>query len=335
MHSIQRMCCTEVLEVLLEAGADPCVGTSQGLTPLMIAAQIDSSALLQLLLDYGADIGVTDNEGQNALYKAASHGNVSMMETLVNLGLSIHTVESSTGYTLLMIAAAGRHMQAAEWLLQQGVPVNAANLDGCTALHAIFGSSSCGGAAMIELLLANGADVNQRTKCHQTPLDIAAHVGNVQCAKVLIAAGVDVNNAGHRGLASLHVACISEHASMVKLLFEHGAAAVISSVISIGCFTVTNCCPSTTALMMCTAADTVKLLLAAGADVHITNSAGDTCLHVAAKHNWKAPMLCLLIKAGADLHVVNNEGKTAAELAQDRGHALIEQLLVRAAQQGH
>jgi ankyrin repeat protein len=44
-------------------------------------------------------------------------------------------------------------------------------------------------------------------------------------------------------------------------------------------------------------------------------------------------MLCLLIKAGADLHAVNSKGKTAAQIAHDRGHILIEQLLNRAAQQ--
>jgi ankyrin repeat protein len=80
----------------------------------------------------------------------------------------------------------------------------------------------------------------------------------------------------------------------------------------------------------------MKLLLAAGADVHVTNEAGDTCLHVAARHNHKASVVCLLIKAGADLQAVNSEGKTAAQLAHDRGHVLIEQLLIRAAQQhGH
>jgi ankyrin repeat protein len=76
-----------------------------------------------------------------------------------------------------------------------------------------------------------------------------------------------------------------------------------------------------------------NVLLAAGADVHVTNEASDTCLHVAAKHNWKAPLICLLITAGADLHAVNNAGKTAAQLAHDRGNALNELLLIRAAQQ--
>jgi ankyrin repeat protein len=70
--------------------------------------------------------------------------------------------------------------------------------------------------------------------------------------------------------------------------------------------------------------------------VHVANEAGNTALLVAAKHNWKAPMICLLIKAGANLYAVNNEGQTAAQIAHDEGHTLIEQLLNRAAQQqGH
>jgi ankyrin repeat protein len=78
--------------------------------------------------------------------------------------------------------------------------------------------------------------------------------------------------------------------------------------------------------------DTLKPLLAAGADVHVSTDKGDTCLHAAAKHKWSVPMICLLIKAGVNLHAVNSRGKTAAQLARDRGYTLIEQLLNRAAQ---
>jgi ankyrin repeat protein len=76
----------------------------------------------------------------------------------------------------------------------------------------------------------------------------------------------------------------------------------------------------------------VKLLLAAGADVHSTALNGDTCLHAAAARGLCAPVLCLLIKAGADLHAVNSAGKTSAVVAHDAGHTLVEQLLNRAAQ---
>eukprot|EP00953_Heterococcus_sp_UTEX-ZZ885_P009352 5520-Heterococcus_DN1.PRE.2 len=85
--------------------------------------------------------------------------------------------------------------------------------------------------------------------------------------------------------------------------------------------------------MMCSLVDTLILLLAAGADIHVANDVGDTCLHIAARHNYKAPVVCLLIKAGANLHAVNNDGQTAAQIAHDRGFTLIEQLLNRAAQQ--
>jgi ankyrin repeat protein len=67
--------------------------------------------------------------------------------------------------------------------------------------------------------------------------------------------------------------------------------------------------------------------------VHVRTYAGDTCLHLAAKHEASAAMICLLIKAGADLHAVNSEGRTPAQVAHDRGNTFIEQLLIRAAQQ--
>jgi ankyrin repeat protein len=151
-----------------------------------------------------------------------------------------------------------------------------------------------------------GADVNKHTNEGITALDDAAHHGKLQCAKALIAAGADVHRSNFNSLTSLHVAIMANHAAVTQQLLEYGATAVMNSVkpvrysadISYGM----------TALMMCTTVDTVKLLLAAVADVHVSNEHGDTCLHA-------VPVICLLIKAGADLHAVNKEGRTAAQLA--------------------
>jgi uncharacterized protein len=252
-----------------------------------------------------------------------------MMEILVQRGVSVAAVDSK-GNTVIMIAVEKGHKPAVKWLLQQDIAVNAVRHDGYTALHCVSANSSSDDVAMIELLLANGADVHKRTEHDQTALELAAESGDVQCARALIAAGADVNHSSSLNMTSLHIAIKERRAAVVQLLLEHGATAVINSVTPIKCFN--GCCDGATALMMCTESDTVKVLLAAGADIHITNHVGDTCLHVAAKHNWIAPMLCLLIKAGADLHAVS---KTAAQLAHERGYTLIEQLLNRAAQQGH
>jgi ankyrin repeat protein len=49
--------------------------------------------------------------------------------------------------------------------------------------------------------------------------------------------------------------------------------------------------------MYCEQPAHLKLLLAAGADVHATTDIGNTALHVAAVHKFAAPVLCLLIQS--------------------------------------
>jgi uncharacterized protein len=301
----------------------------------MAATQSDNAQLVQLLLDHGANISAIDNDGRNALFMAAYTGHVSMLKLLVQCGLSITSVDS-IDITPLMAAAAGNHTLAAEWLLQQGIAVDAVNNAGITALHVACESDSCDDTAMIELLLANGADVNKRSEHGQTALYEAAMNGHVDCVKVLIAAGADVNSANSSGKTSLHVAVVRDRSAVVQLLLEHGATAVMNDVVPLKCPYAFVCdCKGLTALMISNIVGTAKLLLAAGADVHVTTDAGDTCLHKALRHRLQIPVLCLLIKAGVDLHAVNNEGKTAAQIAHDKSYTLIEQLLNRTAQQGY
>jgi uncharacterized protein len=129
--------------------------------------------------------------------------------------------------------------------------------------------------------------------------------------------------------AALHVAIHFEHLTVVQLLLEHGADVVINTLQ----YTATDEHSPVSAVMVCNDSAVLKLLLTAGADVHAVTSSGDTCLHTAARHNYSAPLLCLLIKAGADLQAVNEQGLTAAEVAHDACNTLLEQLLIRAAQQ--
>jgi ankyrin repeat protein len=325
---------SNIASFLIEAGADMNAEDCEGYSAVMIAVQYNSFAVLQLLLDRGADVHARNEEG-NALNMAARDGHVHVMELLVQRGISITTVGIS-GKTPLMVAAAYGHKAAAAWLLQRGVPVDDVDLYGHTALHCASGSSSSDAAAVVELLLAAGADVHKCNEFGRTALGEAAYSNNIQCAQVLIAAGADINSAVYDKVSTMHVAVMQGSSGVMQLLLEHGATAVLNNVIDVRCPESNECCcVGLTALMMCTTIDTVKVLLAAGADVHVTTGAGDTCLHVAARHKLSAPIVCLLIKAGADIFAVNNEGRTAAQVAHDVDSTLIEQLLNRAAQQGH
>jgi Ankyrin repeats (3 copies) len=83
--------------------------------------------------------------------------------------------------------------------------------------------------------------------------------------------------------------------------------------------------------MKCKQPATVQLLLAAGADARKTTGTGSTALHVAAKHSYAVPVLCLQTKAGVDLQAVDAEGRTAAQVAATVGNRLAATLLTRAA----
>jgi ankyrin repeat protein len=286
----------DVVVCLLKAGADVHVVDNTRDTTLVAAVQSGYATLAPLLLTLGADISAASTATERALCMAASQGNVPMLQLLVQRGLSVTAAGAdATGNTLLIRAVCGGHTAAAEWLLQQGVAVNAANNSGSTALHSAIESSECADAAMIELLLANGADVHKCNSTGEAALDTAAAHGSVQCAKALITAGADVNHVSPRGLYTLHKAVIKNHAAVAQLLLEHGATAVLNKIVPLQYKDSARGHLHVTALMMCEETAITKVLLAAGADVHVTTATGDTCLHKAAAHHTSAAKLCLLI----------------------------------------
>eukprot|EP00953_Heterococcus_sp_UTEX-ZZ885_P004256 2793-Heterococcus_DN1.PRE.3 len=107
-----------------------------------------------------------------------------------------------------MTAVYRGHKPAAAWLLQQGVADDAVDTKGCTALH--YAVAYCANeSAIVELLLANGAEVNIRCSNDRTPLDVAATKGFVAVAKLLIAAGADVLSANKSTMTNTATALLA------------------------------------------------------------------------------------------------------------------------------
>ena len=75
-------------------------------------------------------------------------------------------------------------------------------------------------------------------------------------------------------------------------------------------------------------ATSVRLLLAAGADMNATDNAGYTALIVAAAHGH-AEIVRLLLAAGADTEATNRDGNTASILAERNGHSEIVRLIAQ------
>jgi ankyrin repeat protein len=110
----------------------------EGATPLLRAAQSGDLTLVKLFLERGANPQLTTEDGTTALMVAAGIGWVEGV-----------TYEWSRAETL----------ETVELLVDLGVPVNAQNLDGQTAL---MGAAHKGRNDVVELLVERGADLALR-----------------------------------------------------------------------------------------------------------------------------------------------------------------------------
>eukprot|EP00953_Heterococcus_sp_UTEX-ZZ885_P037182 19119-Heterococcus_DN1.PRE.4 len=314
----------QVIELLHKQWrADIFIRVPSGATMLHVAADTDQTLVLEYLLRNGLDVNATNGEVLTAVMIAAKRGNTAAVQMLLEHGAST-LIAHSRGRNLLMIAVEAGQAGVVELLLRlHTVDVNAASVDGHTALH-IAASKDCTAAAA--LLLQYGAAVNTTAVNGATPLLLAAANASAEFVQLLLDAGALADVTANAYVVHAAVKN-SKRPEVLQLLLKHSQAAVVLDNFALQC----SCCGPRSAVMHCRQPAHMKLLLAAGADVHMTTVRGNTALHVAAAHKHPAPVLCLLIKAGVDLHAVNSGGKTAAQVAADTGNTLAAALLTRAA----
>ena len=125
------------------------------------------------------------------------------------------------GATALHWAVYKDDLTTVDLLLRAGAKATAANSFGATPLSL---AAENGNAAVVQRLLEAGADPNERRRGSDTALMMAARTGNVETVKVLLDRGADVNaKETVRGTTALMWAVSQRHPAVVKLLIERGA----------------------------------------------------------------------------------------------------------------
>jgi uncharacterized protein len=191
---------------LIAAGADPRASNLFGATPMMLAAVRGDAAIIGVLLAAGVDADSPNDEGQTALMVVARTGNLDAAGLLLRHGANVRAHENWGGQTALMWAAA------------QSQP------------------------RMIELLLKHGALVDERSTVRDwqrrvtaegrpkdmyrgglTPLLFAAREGCIDCLKVLLAHGADIDLPDPDETTALIMALLNYQWDAARFLIEAGA----------------------------------------------------------------------------------------------------------------
>ncbi len=115
----------EMVELLLRAGADPKAANREGSTPLWLASINGDAAILEALLQAGADANERLPLGRTPLMAAARTGNVEAIKVLLDHGAQVNVKETLRGTTPLMWAADEGHAAAIQLLIQHGADFRA------------------------------------------------------------------------------------------------------------------------------------------------------------------------------------------------------------------
>lgn len=232
----------ESADLLLRAGASVNAANDLGATPLWLASVNASSTMVRRLLRAGANPNATLLRGEAPLMAASRTGNPDVVEQLLSSGASVNA-RAGRGQTALMWAVAQKHAPVVKVLLAHGADVHARsdvwsqvmavpphglleyNRDvphgGDTAL--MF-AARVGDLASAKLLVAAGANVNDVDAWGVSATVLAAHSGFTPVVAFLLENGADPN-AAQPGFSALHAAIMRRDEAMVGVLLARGADA--------------------------------------------------------------------------------------------------------------
>ena len=154
------------------------------------------------------------------LLDASLAGNEVEVRDLLDQGVDANVVDEDKGNaTPLHYASQKGHTAVVELLLAAGADVTAVSGFNMTALH--FASLN-GHKAVVKLLLAAGADVHA-VSIGRTPLHLASQKGHGAVAELLLTAGADVTAVNRSNMTPLQFATQKGHEAVANLIREHVA----------------------------------------------------------------------------------------------------------------
>lgn len=345
-----------VVAALLATGVDPEARDARGAMPLLTACALGQEDAVRQLVAHGAQPGTRAADGQTALGlalssgrreiarwldwsgwplprralrsadlpAAAKEGDIGAVSRLLDLGLPIDALDAQ-GCSALLRASGGGHIALVEELLVRGADPALSARSGATCLSAALSMRQ---DAIVQTLLAHGVAPEQALPGGITPLMVAAALGQTKGVQALLAHGANAQAADDEGGTALHAAAQFGFAARDKARVLALWDALLASG---GNPDAPNVSDQTPLLLLLgaraeagTACDEevvlaqVERLLIRGVDLGAKERRGFGPLHLAALHGL-ARVLRALLAAGADPDVRDSINRRPQEIALMRG----------------
>ncbi|KAJ3484982.1 hypothetical protein NLG97_g6919 [Lecanicillium saksenae] len=304
----------EVAKMLLDGGANVNAVTADFATPLHRAAAKGHVEVVKILLEFGADFSAPRANSRTALELAVLFGHARVVELLLDAGSEIRVDSIAPP---LVLACSYGNIEIARILLAHGADTSSFGPDSYSALHA---STFQGHIGIIELLLAEGVDVNSKTVgSNISCLHIAAQEGHTEIFRFLLAHGADTTLSTEHGMLPLHLAILNNNLSIFNLLIEE-------DTFGIGVATSKGWLPIHYAASY-GHAEMIQILIDCGADATAVDAKGTNSVQLAAQSGHEGA-LRLLIKHGVDTLACRSDGWNPLHIASYYGHADIVRALL-------
>jgi len=212
----------EMADLLIRAGADVNRANELGITPLILACTNGSAAMTAKLLSAGANANLATPSGETPLMTCSRSGSVDAVRDLLAHGANVNAKERLQDQTALMWAVAERQPGVVQVLLEHGADVRArSRVTGQVIVREETGARLV--CPPPEGVTAPCVDAETVPRGGSTPLLFAARSGDVESAKLLLAAGASVNDAAPDGNSVLVVAAYSGNGKLAQFLLEKDA----------------------------------------------------------------------------------------------------------------
>ena len=304
-------------ELLLSHGADPRIATDQnGNSCLYACSQKGYTDILKLLLEQGMDVNSPNVSGWTPLHAACFYGHLTCVQLLIDNGADLDAL-SETGLSPLAFACKNNHYGCVETLLKKGASIFLKDDISCsgTLLHVFIftGNLNC-----MKLLLDYGADVNYPGQGGFCPFYAACYEGCLPSLELMVKYGANVNGMDEVSCTYLWLASSNGNVKTVRFLIENGA-------------TIDTADPDgkTPLLIACQEghAACVSLLLDHGASVTVTETFSRTPLSVACL-GGRSDCVKLLLAHGASVDVEDVDNASPIAIACHFGHIECVRLLL-------